>query len=386
MTKEHALHVAVVGAGFVGVTIADALVRRGCDVTIVAAAREPTGASEVTYAWLNSHRKRPDAYQELNQRGLRHWRDVFGPGHPEHVHWNGHTVVVEDLANIDVLATRIDYLQSLDYPVERRTADEARRELPIRVPDGAIAADFPAEGHCEPGPIRSALTDRLTSSGRCNWIHDLATAVDGAVITLRNGSHVAADRVVIAAGNGSAKLLRTAGYELPMVDQRGGGPAWGLLADVRAPAHGLERPVTTDHVNVRPVGPNHLLAQALELDRHAGPDTEIGPALKREYNRRISGLLGRADFVVTGVRVGHRVIPADGMTVVGPMDGHPHSGLWTVVTHSGITLAPYLAETVAAEIYHGRLHSALEGFRPTRFAAKDDASSGYVAPLIPGEQ
>lgn len=386
MMKERALHVAVVGAGFVGVTIADALVRQGCDVTIVVAEGEPMSASEVTYAWLNSHRKRPDAYQELNQRGLRYWRDTFGPAHPEHVHWNGHTVVVEGRPNIDMLAMRIDYLQSLGYPVEVRTVNEARSELPIRVPDRAAVACFPAEGHCDPGPIRSVLIDRLASSGRCRWIRDRATTVDGALITLLSSGQVAADRVVVAAGNGSAELLRTAGFELPMVDQYGGGPAWGFLADVRAPGHGLERPVTTDHVNVRPLGPDQLLAQVLELDRYAGPDGRVDPALEREYLSRTSDLLGRTDLEIMAVRVGHRVIPADGLTVAGPVGGDPRSGLWTVVTHSGITLAPYIAETVADEICHGNLNSVLDGFRPTRFAAKNHVSSGYDSPRAPGEQ
>lgn len=386
MTKDEALHVAIVGAGFVGVAVADALVKQGCAVTIVASTWELTGASEVTYAWLNSHRKRPDAYQELNQRGLRHWRDTFGPGHPEHVHWHGHTVVVEDRSNIDALATRIAYLRSLDYPVEKRAVDDVVSELPIRVSERAEAADFPAEGHCDPGPIRSALIDRLAASGRCRWIRDRATAVTGTNITLRSSGNIAADRVVVAAGNGTAELLRTAGYELPMVDQRDGGAAWGFLAEVHAPAHGLERLVTTDHVNLRPVGTDHLLVQALELDHDAGRGAEVTPALEREYLDRVSALLGRIDLEVTGIRVGHRVIPADGMTVAGPIDGNPESGLWTVVTHSGITLAPYLAETVADEICQGRQRPTLEGFRPTRFAAGDPVSSGYSAPMVPGEQ
>ncbi|MGO2361598.1 MAG: NAD(P)/FAD-dependent oxidoreductase [Brachybacterium tyrofermentans] len=203
---------------------------------------------------------------------------------------------------------------------------------------------------------------------------------------MRSSGNIAADRVVVAAGNGTAELLRTAGYELPMVDQRDGGAAWGFLAEVHAPAHGLERLVTTDHVNLRPVGTDHLLVQALELDHDAGRGAEVTPALEREYLDRVSALLGRIDLEVTGIRVGHRVIPADGMTVAGPIDGNPESGLWTVVTHSGITLAPYLAETVADEICQGRQRPTLEGFRPTRFAAGDPVSSGYSAPMVPGEQ
>ncbi|MDN5655228.1 MAG: FAD-binding oxidoreductase [Kocuria sp.] len=386
MTQVHAPHVAVVGAGFVGVAIADALVRRGCAVTIVARTRELAGASAVTYAWLNSHRKRPAIYQELNERGLRHWREVFGPAHPEHVHWRGHTVVLEESANVEALTTRIEYLASLGYPTERTTAEDVAAELPIHVPDGAITATFPSEGHCEPGPIRAALLERVERSGLCSWELGEAVAVEDHAITLRSGRRVQADHIVVAAGNGSSGLLRTAGFDLPMVGQDAGGPAWGFLAEARVTGHGIPCPVTTDHVNIRPFGSDLLLVQALELDDAAGPDVVIDPSLYERFRSRVVDLVGRSDVEIIAVRVGHRVIPADGMSVVGPVDGDPRSGLWTVVTHSGITLAPFLASTVAAEIVEGTQYAVLDDFRPRRFAREEPPVGGVATPRRPGEQ
>lgn len=386
MTTEDRQHVAVVGAGFVGISLAAALVRRGCVVTIVARTREISGASEVTYAWLNSHRKRPEAYQTLNQQGLRHWRTVFGPAHPEYVHWHGHTVVVSDRLHKDAVRERFDYLTSLGYPSEWTTPQSVGRELSIRVSPDAIAANFPAEGHCEPEPIRAALIEQLALSGHCAWELGEAVGVEDHSIALRSGARVEADRVVIAAGNGSTELLSSAGFDLPMVAQHGGGPAWGFLADARVPTHSLCRPVTTDRVNVRPAGPDTLLVQALDVDEAAGPDVVIGQSLHEEYRSRVAELLDREDVDITRVRVGHRVIPADGMTVAGPVDGNPKSGLWTVVTHSGITLAPFLAETVAAEIVEESEDPALEKFRPQRFAETKSESAAPSAPRLPGEQ
>ncbi|MDN5686209.1 MAG: FAD-binding oxidoreductase [Brachybacterium sp.] len=374
------------GAGFVGTTLAAALVRRGCVVTIVARTRELSGASEVTYAWLNSHRKRPEAYQALNQQGLRHWRTVFGPAHPEYVHWHGHTVMVSDRLHKGAVRERFDYLTSLGYPAEWTTAPSVGRELSIHVAPDAIAANFPSEGHCEPEPIRAALVEQLGLSGRCTWKLGEAVGVEDQSITLRSGARVGADRVVIAAGNGSSELLSSAGFDLPMVAQHGGGPAWGFLADARVPAHSLCRPVTTDRVNVRPTGPDALLVQALDVDEAAGPEVEIGQSLHEEYRLRLVELLGREDVEITRVRVGHRVIPADSMTVAGPVDGNPKSRVWTIVTHSGITLAPFLAETVAAEIVEEREDPALETFRPQRFAETESESAAPSAPRLPGEQ
>jgi glycine/D-amino acid oxidase-like deaminating enzyme len=49
----------------------------------------------------------------------------------------------------------------------------------------------------------------------------------------------------------------------------------------------------------------------------------------------------------------------DGYPLVGPQ----LPGLYTVVTHSGITLGPHLAELVAQEV-RGRPAEALEPYRP----------------------
>ena len=50
------------------------------------------------------------------------------------------------------------------------------------------------------------------------------------------------------------------------------------------------------------------------------------------------------------MRVGTRAIPADGLSVVGAMPGL--DGYYVVVTHSGVTLSPFLARAVATEIVH----------------------------------
>ena len=42
-------------------------------------------------------------------------------------------------------------------------------------------------------------------------------------------------------------------------------------------------------------------------------------------------------------------------------------GYYLVVTHSGVTLSPFLAKAVADEIVHGRTRPELESFRPSRF-------------------
>lgn len=380
------MRVAVLGAGFVGVTLADALVRRGCSVTLIDPAREIAGASATTFAWLNSHRKRPEAYQALNRRGLEAWRERFGPEHAEHVRWSGHSVVVSRPEHTSALRERVAHLRSLSYPAALVPLADAAAQVPGAAAPGAIAAEFPLEGHCAPAPIRASILASLEASARCTIVAERVVAIDGDEVTLRSGRRIRSDRVVIAAGNGSAALAASAGFELPMVPQEVGGAAWGYLARIAVTAHGIDRVLSTDDVNLRPDGPDALIAQCLDLDRTAGPDERPTPALSETFSRRMRHLLQREDIEVDWVRVGHRVVPVDGQTVAGPLDGSAAGRVWAVVTHSGITLAPLLAETIAAELVQGRQSTLLDGFRPARFAGSTAPTSVARSPRRPGEQ
>ena len=42
-------------------------------------------------------------------------------------------------------------------------------------------------------------------------------------------------------------------------------------------------------------------------------------------------------------------------------------GYYLAVTHSGVTMSPFLGAAVADEIVHGRLRPELADFRPARF-------------------
>ncbi|MBK3746159.1 FAD-binding oxidoreductase, partial [Paraburkholderia aspalathi] len=72
-----------------------------------------------------------------------------------------------------------------------------------------------------------------------------------------------------------------------------------------------------------------------------------------------------ADAAVEAVRIVIRPEPADSYSAVGTLRNL--NGYYGVVTHSGVTLAPYLGRAVADEILHGKKHDLLASFRPDRF-------------------
>jgi glycine/D-amino acid oxidase-like deaminating enzyme len=94
--------------------------------------------------------------------------------------------------------------------------------------------------------------------------------------------------------------------------------------------------------------PTPTMPQALDVMRLAA---EIIPAL--------------ATVKVEAARIAARPMPKDGLSAIGPTPRV--NGYYVVVTHSGVTLSPFLAKAVTDEIVHGRTRPELANFRPGRF-------------------
>ncbi|MFC7328891.1 NAD(P)/FAD-dependent oxidoreductase [Marinactinospora rubrisoli] len=385
----------VIGAGVMGAATAAALARRGVGVTLVEAEpRAASGTSGTSFAWVNANRKpRPDyhdlnaagvaAHHELARRARDHGRDAAW------FHPFGHLEWAVDPRHRAELRTRVGRLMERGYPVRWLTPAEARsREPRLRVPADADVALFPEEAHCDPAALADALLAEAAALGADVRFGARAVGLtertDGAEAVLASGERLHADRVVCCAGNGTPALLAGLGATVPMVAPARGNAAMGLLAVTAATDSGVRGVVTTDEVNLRPWPGGRLLVQALELDAAADPDAAPDPALGAAFHDRLAAVLagGPAPGIETVV-TGRRVLPADGFTVAGPLDGHP--AVYVLVSHSGVTLAPLLGALAAEELDTGRPAALLAGFRPGRFAAGTPFPP-VTAARRPGEQ
>lgn len=378
--------VAIVGAGVIGTSLADALVRRGRAVALVEAQAAGAGTSATSYAWINSHKKHPLDYHAINVAGTQAWRRI-AEALPDVVTFAGHVEVAESDEHRATLQQRTDRLIALGYDARWSTPAEARERTPLPVADDALVACFDGEGHAFPLRWIAHLTDSLDASGHAERIHGTAATIepgDGhASVVLHDARRVDATTIVVCAGAGSDRLVASAGGALPLVDPVPDGSAFGYLADVRAADHGVTGLVTTDRVSFRPGEHDTLLVQALDLDSTAAPGVAPLASVAETIRDRVAALLPHTIPEVLAVRVGHRVIPADGRTAAGPIA--PGSPVWAVATHSGIVLAPWLAETIADELGGGEPDPLLAGFRPTRFLDAH-AHAAVVAPRAAGDQ
>jgi glycine/D-amino acid oxidase-like deaminating enzyme len=185
------------------------------------------------------------------------------------------------------------------------------------------------------------------------------SAVSG--VLLDDGSELGADVVINAAGPEAGRVAALAGANLPLDRQLG-------MFFTTAPA-----PVSLNHVlygsiaRMRPDGVSRIASHPEYLDSH-GVEGEImsvtDPLIERARREAEAIVPGLAGVAVEAVRVGIRPMPRDGQPIVG-FDPRI-SGLYTVVTHSGITLAARLALLVTEELSGGDT-AELEPYRSSRF-------------------
>ena len=379
------MKVTVVGAGIVGCSLAQSLVALGHTVSLVDPHEPGSGTTGTSFAWINSHKKHPLSYHELNLRGVETWSTTVAARYPHTVYIGGHVEVAESATHRESLRARVARLTSLNYPAEIIDVATARALTPVTTSDDAIVARFPSEGHAYPVEYCEAVLAELAQS-RLFSLHVgrvSAITANTATVTVSDGETIEADAVVICAGTATAALAELAGAPLPLVPEDVDGPAFGYLAIVDAPGHGLTGLITTDEVNLRPDGPNRVIAQVLDLDGTADPMVSPPDDLATTIGARVAAVLPRTTIGTVTVRVGHRVIPADGLTTAGPLIG----SVWAVATHSGVVLGPWLGAVIAAEMDGGDPNPLLADFRPARFSTSSPAiPSALVAPRRPGDQ
>lgn len=391
------MHVAVIGAGAVGLAIARELARQGARVSVLDRQRPGAGTSTTSFAWINAHLKRPASYQALNQAGLRAHHELHreladGP------RWfvpTGNLEWATDPAHEKALAAAATAIEEYGGGVERISAERARTLEPgVRIPDSVESAVlFADEGYVLPGEFLGRLLSDAVAHGAEVHAPAEVRAIDvddsGARLALADGSELRADTVVTAAGRWTEPLLARAGVHVPMADPDAAGSATvGYLAYTAPAPVRLGRVLTTPTLNVRPDGNGRLVLQGLDLDPDAdpratrpGPGSAVGTAL---LARLAEVVVGGEYAEIEEVRVGQRALPADGLTVCGFTDDR--RALYTVATHSGITLAPALAPMVAEEVLRGGRAELLADFRPTRFVPGRRPDTRLVQARLPGEQ
>jgi glycine oxidase len=365
----------VIGAGVIGLAVADELARRGVDVTILEMRAPGMGASQASAGILAPYVE-AEAGSPLLSLGVESLAmyDEFVAGLTSRTgraieySRTGTLQIALDDAHAQELNDERRELATLGVDVEWIDAAGVRAAEPS-VTDRALGA-LRIGGHGVVG-VRS-LVAALMHSARFAGAQ-LVTPIEGVDLALRgDGVEVRtadrsydADAAVIAAGSWSARI-RSPLPPLPVKPVRGQllHLAW-RSASARIPRVVVWGP---DCYCV-PWSDGSLLAGATSAD--AGFDERATVEGVRDLSSAVVDLLPAAsNAALDGVRVGLRPALPDGLPAIGPFRGVPQVVAATGHFRNGILLAPVTARLVASCLIDGNSSATPSEFSPDRFGAR----------------
>lgn len=191
-----------------------------------------------------------------------------------------------------------------------------------------------------------------------------------------------ADWVVNCAGTDAGRIADLAGTTLPLKQIPGLVGESGPLPGPR-----LGAILATPGVDLRPAPGGRVCSISWSVDAMLWSGDGLGEhSLEQELHHQGEQVLpALRQAGPASVRVGVRPVPDDGLPLVGT---HAEvQGLYSVVSHSGVTLAPLLGELVADELTNDRQVPDLSPYRPTRDMAHSvqDESLRVMSGMISAE-
>lgn len=370
--------VVVIGAGVVGAAVARELALRGAEVVVVDRGEPAGGTSRTTFAMDITTRKTPREYFELSLLGAARHTELeaeLSEGRPGAgwIHRVPSIEIGRTPRDRAVMAARRDRLAAWGQRVEEAPATgvgDVVRGFDLSALDGETAVVYPDAAWYEP----AAFVSRMLSAARTEVRHGVRVTGlhrEGTAWTVRGRAGAdtlawRAETVVNCAGADAARVAALAGTRLPLTEVPGAIGYSGPLDGVR-----LGAVLSLWDINFRPAGDGGLCLHSYPVDARLAPDApNNGPVPSEaadELRRRAAEFvppLAAAPTADLAVRTGVRPVPADGLPLVGTHPAAP--GLYTVVTHSAVHLAPVLARLAADEIATGRRPGLLRPYAVDR--------------------
>jgi glycine oxidase len=371
------VHVIVIGAGVIGVSIAEALASRDVGVTVFDMRSPGRGASQASAGLLTPfiEGRTDPALLDLCKRSLGLWDGFIA-------RLRDRTTMPVEFARTGTLEVALteDEASGLvhmrqwvsDQGVENEwfDADEVVRFEPT-LNESALAGLFiPCQGFVAASPLVKALTHaaRLQGAQFESPVEAVRVASSAEHVDVYvDGDRRSADVAVVAAGTWSGRVRIDGVARLPVKPMRG-----QLLhlkwSGGRLPRH----PVWGAHSYTVPWQPDTLLVGATLED--VGFDERSTVAGVQELLDGVSELLPMSKLAtLLEVRAGLRPSTVDLLPIVGALRSQPRVVVATGHYRNGILLAPLTAQMVVRQILDGVDDPAIQMTTPERFYAEQRA-------------
>jgi glycine/D-amino acid oxidase-like deaminating enzyme len=246
--------------------------------------------------------------------------------------------------------------EMIPYPYEVLDHAATKKLLPDIGPQVAGSIYCPLDGHVNSLKLFRALHAALAVRGvhyRPNRPVE-TIARDGAFVLSGPWGELHADKIVLAAGNGNARLAPQVGLDAPVRPQRG-----QIIVTEKAKPF-LNYPLVTirqtDEGGV-------MIGDSLEEVGFENVATTAVTATMADRAVRMFPMLAGLNVVRTWSAL--RVMSQDGFPIYDQSASHP--GAYLATCHSGVTLAANHAFDIAPQIAAGRLADDLLPFSARRF-------------------
>lgn len=386
MTAGATHHVAVVGAGVIGLATARELALRGVRVTVLERGMVASGTSSRGEGNMLISDKTIPAEAALALRSAALWRDFAGTTEDDFEYEpKGGIVTAAAPRQLDLLTAQAAAQRSLGIESTVLTPDRLAELEPHADPDLAGGIFYPQDAQVMPIKAVQVLARDAVGLGAelrtSVAVTELRAGTSGPVVVLGTGEDLAVDAVVLAAGPWSGNLARRLGGRAVVFPRR------GLLLVTEPLPEGTVRHKVYDGRYVEAVGsdaPDAQVAPVVEATRAGtiligstreavGWDDRVRWDLAGDLARDAVALfpgLGTVS-VIRGYQ-GFRPATPDHLPLIGP-DARV-AGLFHHTGHegAGIGLALGSAELLAEAVLEGSVDPA---FDPRRF---DDEAADRV--------
>jgi glycine/D-amino acid oxidase-like deaminating enzyme len=362
--------IVIVGAGMVGAAIAYGLALRGERVLVLDGSDGDFRAARANFGlvWLQGKGLGLPAYQTLTRRSIDGWRgfadELEAMSETELCYeQNGGLAFClgdEAFEKRQVTLLRLHNQWGGGEPDWEMVDRPALQRLLPKVTLGAevVGASFGRrDGHANPLRLLAALQAGVTRLGGAvrndAAVHGIS-AVGGDFHLLVGDETIAAPRVVIAAGLGTADLARQVGLDVPIRPERG-----QILVTER-----LEPVLPLPASGLRQTADGTVMIGATKEDTGFDVST-TGDAASRLSRTAVRIVPALAQARLVRQWAGLRIMTPDSYPIYAQSESHP--GAFAAVCHSGVTLAAFHAGDLAAAIAAGALPDDLSPFHMSRF-------------------
>lgn len=367
MVREET-EVAVVGGGLVGACVAYGLARLGKRVTILDEGDTANRASRANFAlvWVQSKGLGMPAYAAWTKRSSDAWASLATTLKDEtsidvvHQRPGGLTLALSE-EELERRAAQMKRLHNQDgmvhFPYQALDHAATKKLLPEIGPEVAGGIYCPLDGQVNSLKTLRALHAGLAARGaiyRPNRPVETITPRGGTFMLSGSWGKLVAERIVLAAGTGNARLGPQVGLDVPVRPQRG-----QVIVTEKAKPF-LRLPIVTlrqtDEGGV-------MIGDSLEETGFESKVTTPVTASMASRAVRMFPMLARLNVVRTWSAL--RVMSQDGFPIYDRSKEHP--GAFVVTCHSGVTLAANHVFDIAPQIAAGELASDLLPFSARRF-------------------